>query len=45
MQSSFRGQPFQREIMFFLDDFDIKMFDIDEDQEFKDNVIDYICGL
>ena len=21
------------------------MFDIDEDQEFKDNVIDYICGF
>ena len=30
---------------FFLDYFDIKMFDIDQDQELKDNVLDYICGF
>ena len=31
----------KRNYGFFLDDFDIKMFDIDEDQEFKDNILDF----
>ena len=35
----------KRNYGFFLDDFDIKLFDTDEDQEFKDNILDYICGF
>ena len=28
-----------------IDDIDINMFEVDEDQGFKDNIVEYICGF